>query len=731
MQRTIARGLVAAALLSATSLTAPAAEVFNRIAAFPAHLNAPEGGAESVAEIITASEDGMMLVYTDAAQKGVGMIDITDPAAPKAAGFVALGGEPTSVKIVDGKAFVGVVTSESYTEPSGHLATIDLASKAVEATCDLGGQPDSVASSPDKGFVAIAMENERDEDLNEGALPQLPAGFLAVLPVVDGAVDCAGLAKVDLTGLAEVAPEDPEPEFVSINGLNEAVVTLQENNHIAIVDLASAKVTTHFSAGAVDLSAIDTERNGAIELTGSKDGRVREPDGVVWIDDERLATANEGDYEGGSRGFTIFSKSGEVLYESGATLEHEMVALGHYPEKRNSKGIEIEGIEAGSFGGETLLFVASERASLVAVYRDTGAEPELLQMLPSGIGPEGVLAIPSRNLLVTANEADLIEDGGVRAHVMVYQRAEGEAAYPTIRSASIDGLPIPFGALSGLAGDRAEAGRLYAVTDSFYSGAPRILQIDATARPATITGAMLVTRNGAAAENLDLEGIATREGGGFWLASEGNPEKEMKDLLLKVSADGAIEEEIGLPEPVASQAKRFGLEGVAVTGSGDDETVWLAVQREWEDDPKGMVKILSYTPAAKAWGVVHYPLDAPAEGAWVGLSEITALGGGRFLVIERDNQIGEKAKLKSIAEFSLAGITPAAPGSAEIPVVEKKLVRDLLPDLAATNGFIVDKPEGFTVDAAGEAFMVTDNDGVDDSSGETIFVRIGRSLAAN
>ncbi|HUG62289.1 MAG TPA: esterase-like activity of phytase family protein [Methylomirabilota bacterium] len=731
MTRTIARGLVAAALLSATSLTAPAAEVFNRIAAFPAHLNAPEPGSESVAEIITASEDGMLLVYTDAGQKGVGMIDLTDPASPKAAGFVPLGGEPTSVKIVGGKALVGVVTGESFTEPAGHVATIDLASKAVEATCDLGGQPDSVATSPDKAFLAVAIENERDEDLNDGVIPQLPAGFLAVLPLSASGVDCAGMKIVEMTGLAAVAPEDPEPEFVSINSLNEAVVTLQENNHIAIVDLASATVSAHFSAGSVDLTDIDTERDGKIDLSGSMTGVPREPDGVVWIDDDRFATANEGDYLGGSRGFTIFHKDGTVLHESGASLEHEVVSLGHYPDKRNKKGIEIEGVEAGVYGDDTLLFVASERASVVAVYRDTGAAPELLQFLPSGIGPEGVLAIPSRNLLVTANEADLVEDGGVRAHVMVFARAEGEPAYPTIRSASVDGKPIPFGALSGLSADRTEAGKLYAVTDSFYSAAPRILTVDATTKPATITAATLVTRDGSAAEKLDLEGIATREDGGFWLASEGNPDKEMKDLLLKVSADGSIEEEIALPEAIRSHAKRFGFEGVAVTGSGETETVWIAVQREWGDDPKGMAKILSYTPSSGAWGVMHYPLDTPADGAWVGLSEITALGDDRFAIIERDNQIGAKAVLKALTEVSVAGVTPAEPGSSDIPVLVKKPVRDFMPYLAATNGYVQDKVEGFAIDAAGEAYMVTDNDGVDDASGETIFIRLGRDLASS
>ena len=44
---------------------------------------------------------------------------------------------------------------------------------------------------------------------------------------------------------------------------------------------------------------------------------------------------------------------------------------------------------------------------MVAVYRDReGADPELLQVLPGGIGPEGLLAIPSRNLFVTATDGD-------------------------------------------------------------------------------------------------------------------------------------------------------------------------------------------------------------------------------------------------------------------------------------------------------------------------------------
>ena len=160
--------------------------------------------------------------------------------------------------------------------------------------------------------------------------------------------------------------------------------------------------------------------------------------------------------------------------------------------------------------------------------------------------------------------------------------AERAAAYPTIQSGDENGLPIGWGALSGLAADRAAPGKLFSVTDSAYAPS-RILEIDAAQKPVRITGAMTVTRGGKPA-SYDLEGVATREGGGFWLASEGNPEKKdtpLADILLRVSAKGEVEEEIRLPEALAKHAVRFGFEGVAVTGTGADETVWLAVQREW------------------------------------------------------------------------------------------------------------------------------------------------------
>ena len=107
----------------------------------------------------------------------------------------------------------------------------------------------------------------------------------------------------------------------------------------------------------------------------------------------------------------------------------------------------------------------------------------------------------------------------------------------------------------------------------------------------------------------------------------------------------------------------------------------------------------------------------------MGLSEITVKGDWAYIV-ERDNQIADKAVTKKLYRVAVSQLVPVALGET-LPVVSKELVRDLLPDLGVLNGYAVDKVEGFAIDAAGKGWVVTDNDGVDDSSGETLFWSIG------
>jgi hypothetical protein len=578
-------------------------------------------------------------------------------------------------------------------------------------SCDLGGQPDSVAVAPDGSFVAVAIENERDEDAGDGRVGQMPGGFVAIVPLSDGAMECDGMIVADVTGLADIAPEDPEPEFVSINGENEIVVTMQENNHIVVL-AADGSVLSHFSAGEVTMEGIDTEEEGALVFDQTLTWP-REPDAVTWIDDTHFAIANEGDMDGGTRGWTIFSQDGEVIYESNTSFEHAIIQIGHYPEERSgNKGVEPESATFDVFGGTPYLFIGSERGSIVGVYDVTDpANPVLTQLLPSGIGPEGYVTIPERGLLVSANETD---DAGPRAHVMIFEYQDAPAVYPHLTSAGMDEL-TGWGAISGQV--MAEDGTIYAVSDSFYGMQPTIFHIDVSETPARIVDAIRVTREGQPAQLMDMEGITLDGDGGFWVASEGRSDRLIPHAIYHVGSDGAIEDYIALPNELLAVEVRFGFEGITRVG----DMLYLAVQREWRDDPAGHAKVLGYNLETEEWSVIHYPLT-PAETGWVGLSEIVAHGDYVYF-IERDNQF-ENAATKQITRVPLSAMEGMVALGETPAVLEPEVVVDLLPYLTSTGGYILDKVEGLAIAADGTMWVSTDNDGVDDHSGETMFFAI-------
>lgn len=707
---------------------------------------------ETVAEIAAASNDGMTIVYTNSAQSNIGFVDITNPATPVPLGITELAGEPTSVAIYGKYAAVGVNTSPNFIDTKGRLDIVDVTTREIVRTIWLGGQPDSVAFSPDGNYIVVAIENRRDEDLGEGIPPQMPAGFVVV-------VDSSKKGKpqkwkksiIDITNLSGVAtfPEDPEPEYVAINKDNVAVITLQENNAIVLIDLPTLTVTTSFSAGTVDLENIDTEEEGVIDQSSSLTNVPREPDGVTWIDNEFFATADEGDMDGGSRGFTIFDKSGNVVYGSGSDLDQIAAAFGHYPDERSgNKGVEPENIAYGTFDDDKdILIVNLERANLSVVYdvRKIDA-PKFVQVLPTSVAPEGLFTIPSRNLLIVACEKDKREDG-FRSTLSIFEYGYDKPAYPTIRSwrDKDNGVAIPWSAISGLSPGE-DRHTLYAVEDSFYNRS-RIFTINTKKHPAIVRDAvniidsndvfanapitddeftaddLAVMINDDGTVNLDLEGIAMDDDGNFYVVSEGKGTKGGGDdevskinLIFHVTKEGVIAKVITLPNDVASKMLKYGLQGIAYYNNH----FVVAIQQAFQDMVHPL--ILCYNIEDGEWeGRVQYPLDdveSPA-GGWVGIADITHKGNGIFYVLERDNQGGLDAAVKKVYSFDLMEY------SGENEIIEKTLVTDLLPTLKeTTQGLVPEKIEGLASTSKG-LFLINDNDGVDDNSGETNLWNLG------
>ncbi|MEL7487922.1 MAG: esterase-like activity of phytase family protein, partial [Pseudomonadota bacterium] len=233
--------------------------------------------------------------------------------------------------------------------------------------------------------------------------------------------------------------------------------------------------------------------------------------------------------------------------------------------------------------------------------------------------------------------------------------------------------------------------------------------------------------------NLDAEGLAVSVSGDYWVASEGrgtvgsnNRPFEFANYLVKADASGAIVDVVSLPDDVEALQVRFGFEGVAAVEENGVEVLYVAFQREWAGDPDDLVRIGRYDTATGDWTFAYYPIEAPTSpnGGWVGLSEISSVGGGEFAVLERDNQAGPDARIKLITSFSIEDVTFRPNADAPLfDVVAKTVVRDLIAegDLTDPGGLILEKVEGLAITPNGGAWWLNDNDGVDDSNGETQF----------
>jgi hypothetical protein len=286
---------------------------------------------------------------------------------------------------------------------------------------------------------------------------------------------------------------------------------------------------------------------------------------------------------------------------------------------------------------------------------------------------------------------------------------------------------------------------LYTIEDSFFNK-NRIMAIDTSSNPPVLFAEMQINdSNGVFAEaleaaglggaieslinsdktvNIDPEGLDVSAKGGFWLAHEGRGTVgdearpfESPNVLFKLDDAASITEVILLPGEVNGIQVRFGFEGVAEDG----DFVVVTFQRAWQGEDHPRIGV--YDTVYGEWGFVFYPLDSPESqnGGWVGLSDISSLGDGEFLILERDNQGGPDAAIKKIYKINLN--LPMQ----QFEVISKELVMDLMPTLkTSTNGPVVEKVEGLAVTSDGSIWVNNDNDGVDDNSGETLLINVGK-----
>ncbi|MBV7257457.1 choice-of-anchor I family protein [Pacificimonas sp. WHA3] len=376
---------------------------------------------------IPAYDSGANRFFVVGIENDASFVRVVDAANGNVAGMLDLGdGTANSVAVSTTQVAVAVEAANK-TDP-GRVLVWNLSDlNAAPASYTVGALPDQLTFTPDQSRIVVANEGE-PEGYEDGQLD--PEGSISIIDLGTGTVATADFnafdsrqAELQAAGVRIFGPgasvsQDLEPEFAAINADGTtAFVTLQENNAVAVVDLATATVTDILPLGFKSWQPGDNEldpsdRDGGPGNFQSLEGLygLYQPDAILTVEangQTYFITADEGDardYDGfeeeergddqglsgdfarleltntlgadgpadgqyytfGGRGFSIRDTAGNIIYDSGDLVEKIVTNLpgGALNDKRSdAKGPEPEAVAFGMVDGVPVLFLGLERAN--------------------------------------------------------------------------------------------------------------------------------------------------------------------------------------------------------------------------------------------------------------------------------------------------------------------------------------------------------------------------------
>lgn len=216
---------------------------------------------QGAAEISAYDPSTRRLFITNAAQCSIDIVSIDNPAKPRILRQIDLrmwGGTPNSVA-VHGRIVAVAVGAEPITDP-GTVVFFDTDGR-FQAEVEVGALPDMVTFTANGVKLLVANEGEPADDVD-------PPGTISVIDlsggVANATVSTATFESFDGQEAAlraagvrifpgKTVSEDLEPEYIALSSDGRtAYVTLQENNALAVVDVASARVTDILPLGVKD-----------------------------------------------------------------------------------------------------------------------------------------------------------------------------------------------------------------------------------------------------------------------------------------------------------------------------------------------------------------------------------------------------------------------------------------------------------------------------------------------
>lgn len=383
-------------------------------------------------EIVSIQKTTQRIALSCSAQGIVEIISIANPEAPEALYRfkVTDGEEISSVSFHPTANFFAVAVINQDPFAAGKVQVHNAGSGKLLKTFVAGVHPDSAVFSPNGKYLVVANEgeayryNNKRYESPEGSITHVFLGnglqdaVVTQIPLSDYS-DIAGMlhkshARVlerEVTDgnsdeeieipLQDNSPANTEPEFVAFSPDSaRAFVSLQENNGVAVIDTAAAKIERVFGLGMTEHLA-DIRDDDKVQFD-KKIRALREPDGIsVSPDGKFLLTADEGDTSpkaakvlggkpvGGGRTLSIFDAgTGEFIADTGNQLDEMAHAAGLYPDGRSdNKGSEPENVVSFHVNDRLFAAVGLERANAVALISlEDPARPKVVAATP--VDPE-------------------------------------------------------------------------------------------------------------------------------------------------------------------------------------------------------------------------------------------------------------------------------------------------------------------------------------------------------
>lgn len=273
---------------------------------------------KSAAEITAFDAASKRGFVVNALAGAVDVLDLSNPALPAKVGriegtAVLARAEINSVAVRNG--IVAVAMQAPVKTDLGRMALYRASTLELISQVEIGALPDMVTFSPDGRYVLVANEGEPSDDYRID-----PEGSVSVIDVGDARKPIARTAGftqfngqeaalrargVRIFGPSATAAQDFEPEYIAVSADSRtAWVTLQENNALARIDLASARVVSVAALGykdnSLEANALDIQdEDGKLDIATWPGLRsLYLPDSIAAYEaggKTYLVTANEGD----------------------------------------------------------------------------------------------------------------------------------------------------------------------------------------------------------------------------------------------------------------------------------------------------------------------------------------------------------------------------------------------------------------------------------------------------